>query len=121
MNRNEGSSRRRERPAPRLRWLSGPHDLNANLLFKWKRQDEAGELGGALVTGEAPEFVPIGGVGRSGDGGPALLARMPDVRAPAAGAVPATRAGAGDVREALLQRSRERACSAWRWLLRRLS
>jgi hypothetical protein len=58
------------------------HDLNPNLLFKWKRQDEAGELGGALVTAEAPEFVPIGVVGRVGDGGPALLARMPEVRAP---------------------------------------
>ena len=65
------------------------HDLNANLLFKWKRQDEAGELGGALVTAEAPEFVPIGVVGRSGDGGPALLARMPDVGAAVASAVPA--------------------------------
>ena len=41
------------------------------------------------MTGEAPEFVPIGVVGRSGDGGPALLARMPDVWAAVAGAVPA--------------------------------
>ena len=65
------------------------HDLNANLLFKWKRQDEVDELGGALVTAEAPEFVPIGVVGRSGDGAPALLARMPDVGAAVASSVPA--------------------------------
>ena len=53
------------------------YDINANLLFKWKRQDEAGQLGGPPATAEAPEFVPIGMVGRTGDGGPALLARMP--------------------------------------------
>jgi transposase len=53
------------------------HDLNANLLFKWKRQDEAGQLGGPLATAEAPEFVPIGVVGRAINGGAALLARMP--------------------------------------------
>jgi transposase len=52
------------------------YDINANLLFKWKRQDEAGELGGPPAPA-APEFVPIGVVGRANDGGPALLARMP--------------------------------------------
>jgi transposase len=62
------------------------HDINANLLFKWKRQDEAGELGGPPAPA-APEFVPIGVVGRAGDGGPALLARMPaaDDRIPGGG------------------------------------
>lgn len=52
------------------------HDINANLLFKWKRQEEAGEPDRPSLEG--PEFVPIGVVGRAGDGGPALLARMPD-------------------------------------------
>jgi len=52
------------------------YDINANLLFKWKRQDEA--AGPGVSPPEAPEFVPIGVVGRANDGGPALLARMPD-------------------------------------------
>lgn len=51
------------------------HDINANLLFKWKRQEEAGEPDRPLLEG--PEFVPIGVVGQTGSGGPALLARMP--------------------------------------------
>jgi transposase-like protein len=29
------------------------YDINANLLFKWKRQDEAGELGGPPGPGDA--------------------------------------------------------------------
>jgi hypothetical protein len=53
------------------------YDINANLLFKWKRQDEAGQLGGPPAPAAVPEFVPIGVVGRAGEGGPALLARMP--------------------------------------------
>jgi hypothetical protein len=57
---------------PRLARCAGA----APVLFKWKRQDEAGELGGAPAPA-APEFVPIGVVGRANDGGPALLARMP--------------------------------------------
>ena len=52
------------------------HDINANLLFKWKRLAAAGAPGRPLLEG--PEFVPIGVVGRADDGGPALLARMPD-------------------------------------------
>ena len=52
------------------------YDINANLLFKWKRQEEAGGL--AVPSAEAPEFVPIGVVGRANDCGPALLARVPD-------------------------------------------
>jgi transposase len=54
------------------------YDINANLLFKWKRHDEAGQLGESLATPERAEFVPIGVVGRTCDGGPALLARVPD-------------------------------------------
>ena len=89
MNRSEGSLRRTRAPGVSVSVVARRHDLNANLLFKWKRQDEAGEFGGSLVTAEAPEFVPIGVVGRAGDGGPALLARVPDVRAAVAGDVPA--------------------------------
>lgn len=51
------------------------HDINANLLFKWKRLEEAGEPDRLLLEG--PEFVPIGVLGRVGDGGPALLATGP--------------------------------------------
>jgi hypothetical protein len=53
------------------------HDINANLLFKWKRLEEAGEPDRLWLLG--PEFVPIGVVGRADDGQPALLARMPGV------------------------------------------
>jgi transposase len=53
------------------------HDINANLLFKWKRLEEAGEPDRPLLVGS--EFVPIGVVGRADDGGPALLAGIPGV------------------------------------------
>ena len=55
------------------------YDINANLLFKWKREAEAGELGGrALATEAVADLVPIGVVGRGSDGAPTLLARMAD-------------------------------------------
>jgi transposase len=54
------------------------YDINANLLFKWKREADAGELGGATAPAAVAELVPIGVVGRSDDGGPTLLARMAD-------------------------------------------
>jgi transposase len=53
------------------------HDINANLLFKWKRLEETGESDQRLLDG--PDFVPIGVVGRADDGGPAMLARLPSV------------------------------------------
>ncbi len=53
------------------------YDINANLLFKWKREAEAEQLGGGLAAVETADLVPIGVVGRSHDGGPTLLARMP--------------------------------------------
>jgi transposase len=51
------------------------YDINANLLFKWKREAEADQLGGPAL--ETAEFVPIGVVERGPDGGPTLLARLP--------------------------------------------
>ena len=51
-------------------------DINANLLFKWKREAAAGELGGAFGTAAVADLVPIGVVGRGPDGAPTLLARM---------------------------------------------
>jgi len=53
------------------------YDINANLLFKWKREAEAGPLGGALATAAVADLVPIGVVGRGPDGAPTLLASMP--------------------------------------------
>ena len=64
-------------PGSSVSMVARRHDLNANLLFKWKRQAEADQLGGSLAALETPDFVPIGVVGRACDGGPALLARMP--------------------------------------------
>ena len=41
------------------------YDINANLLFKWKREAEAGQLGGAAWRPPAvADLVPIGVVGR---------------------------------------------------------
>jgi transposase len=54
------------------------YDINADLLFKWKRAAEAEQLGGAGAAAEMGELVPIGVVGRGHDGGPMLLARMAD-------------------------------------------
>ena len=64
-------------PGSSVSLVARRHDINANLLFKWKRHAEAGAPDAALLEGS--EFVPIGVVGRAGDGGPALLARMPGV------------------------------------------
>jgi transposase len=69
------------------------YDINANLLFKWKREAEADQLDGA--TSETAEFVPIGVIGQGPDGGPTLLARLPDVGMPTAGDA---RAGPGELR-----------------------
>ena len=62
-------------PGASVSLVARRYDINANLLFKWKRHDEAGQLGESLATPERAEFVPIGVVGRTCDGGPALLAR----------------------------------------------
>jgi transposase len=64
-------------PGSSVSMVARRHDINANLLFKWKRLEEVGEPDPPLLKG--PEFVPIGVVGRADDGGPALLARIPGV------------------------------------------
>ncbi len=51
-------------PGSSVSLVARRHDLNANLLFKWKRQEEAGEPDRPSLEG--PEFVPIGVVGRGG-------------------------------------------------------
>jgi transposase len=63
------------------------YDINANLLFKWKRHDETGRL--VAPPPESPEFVPIGVVSQAGDGRPALLARMPGIETSPPGNAPA--------------------------------
>jgi transposase len=63
------------------------YDINANLLFKWKRHDETGRL--VVPLPESPEFVPIGVVSEAGDGRPALLARMPGIETSPPGDAPA--------------------------------
>src|SRR6187200_1984586 len=63
------------------------YDINANLLFKWKRHDETGRL--VVPPPAPPEFVPIGVVSEAGDGRPALLARMPGIEASPPGNTPA--------------------------------
>jgi transposase len=64
-------------PGASVSLVAGRHDINANLLFKWKRLADAGKPDRPLLLG--PEFVPIGVVARTDDGGPALLARIPGV------------------------------------------
>jgi transposase len=63
------------------------YDINANLLFKWKRHDETGRL--VVPPPELPEFVPIGVVSEAGDGRPALLAKMPGIETSPPGDAPA--------------------------------
>ena len=53
------------------------YDINANLLFKWKREAEAGQLGGALATAAVADLVPIGVVGRGPDGAPTCSPACP--------------------------------------------
>ena len=64
-------------PGSSVSLVARRHDINANLLFKWKRLEEAGEADQPLLEG--PDFLPIGVVGQADDGGPALLARLPSV------------------------------------------
>jgi transposase len=66
-----------EAPGASVSVVARRYDINANLLFKWKREAEAGELGAAFAPAAVADLVPIGVVGRGPDGGPTLLARMP--------------------------------------------
>ena len=53
------------------------HDINANLLFSWRRQAHGGSrVGGERVpaTAEPAEFIPIGVFDRAADEGPAMVA-----------------------------------------------
>ena len=52
------------------------HDINANLLFSWRRQAHVGSrAGGAVVPApaEPAEFVPIGVFDHAADEGPAMV------------------------------------------------
>ena len=52
------------------------HDINANLLFSWRRQAHlGGRASGSVTATPAPaEFVPIGVFDRAADEGPAMVA-----------------------------------------------
>lgn len=60
-----------EVPGASVSIVARRHDINANLLFKWRKEIEAEDRAGCL--GKASEFLPIGIVGRGVDGGPALM------------------------------------------------
>jgi transposase len=72
------------RPGASVAVVARRHDLNANLLFTWRRQVRpAGPAAGppAVAAPEPAEFVPIGVFGSAPDEGPALLATAAPPRA----------------------------------------
>jgi transposase len=72
------------RPGASVSVVARRHDLNANLLFTWRRQVGAAEPAAGLPAVMAPEpaeFVPIGVFGSAPDEGPALLATAAPPRA----------------------------------------
>src|SRR3954454_13882323 len=72
------------RPGPSVAVVARRYDLNANLLFTWRRQVGAAEPAAGPPAGVAPEpaeFVPIGVFGSAPDEGPALLATAAPPRA----------------------------------------
>jgi transposase len=72
------------RPGASVAVVARRHDLNANLLFTWRRQVGAAEPAAGLPAAVAPEpaeFVPIGVFGSAPDEGPALLATAAPPRA----------------------------------------
>jgi transposase len=82
------------RPGASVSVVARRHDLNANLLFTWRRQvgavAEPASGPPAVVAPEPAEFVPIGVFGCARDEGPALVAAarprgagVAEVRAPA--------------------------------------
>src|SRR4051812_16754049 len=65
------------RPGASVAVVARRHDLNANLLFTWRRQVRPAEPAAgppAVAAPEPAEFVPIGVFGSAPDGGPAMLA-----------------------------------------------
>jgi transposase len=68
------------RPGASVAVVARRHDLNANLLFTWRRQVRpAGPA--AVAATEPAEFVPIGVFGSAPDEGPAMLATAAPPRA----------------------------------------
>src|SRR3954452_759892 len=94
------------RPGASVAVVARRHDLNANLLFTWRRQVRPAEPAAgppAVAAPEPAEFVPIGVFGYAPDEGPAMLATAAppraaggaEVRAPPA---PPRAAGVAEVR-----------------------
>src|SRR4051794_17186281 len=74
------------RPGASVAVVARRHDLNANLLFTWRRQVRPAEPAAGPPAGAAPEpepaqVVPIGGVGSAPGGGAAMLATAAPPRA----------------------------------------
>ena len=63
-------------PGASVATVARRHDINANLLFSWRRQADLGGTASQSVTATpAPaEFVPIGVFDRAPDEGPAMVA-----------------------------------------------
>jgi transposase len=71
------------RPGASVADIARRHDVNANLVFNWRRTARSGDL--------APSFIPIGVFGRAENDGPALLARPSPAAQPQASLGPLTR------------------------------
>lgn len=72
------------RPGASVAVVARRHDLNANLLFTWRRQVRPAEPAAgppAVAAPEPAEFVPIGVFGSAPDEGPAMLATAAPPRA----------------------------------------
>lgn len=96
------------RPGASASVVARRHDINANLLFNWRRHARVVEPAAAPPPAVAPEpveFVPIGVFGRAEDEGPAMLAtavprigtRVSEVRSSASRSVMAERPGVIEV------------------------
>lgn len=60
-----------EVPGASVSIIARRHDINANLLFKWRKEIEVEDRAGG--AGKVSEFLPIGIVGQSANGGSALV------------------------------------------------
>jgi transposase len=64
-------------PGASVATIARQHDLNANMLFRWRREYQRGEFGPApKQCRSSPDFVPVGVIGEDGK----LLRSMPDER-----------------------------------------